>query len=65
MHNDLAINLTSTIDIYDELLIAKGNIYIYIYIYVHHVVVKEKIIMIFFSFFYITLVMRNPKGISH
>jgi hypothetical protein len=55
-----AINLISTIDIYDKLVIDRGNV-LNIYFNVHHV----KKIVNFFSFFYITLVMRFPKGISH
>jgi hypothetical protein len=31
----------------------------------HHVVIKEKMSLLFFSFFNMTLVMRNPEEISH
>jgi hypothetical protein len=65
IHNGPAINLISTIDIYDKLVITNGKIKKLIYFNVHHVIVKEKIHEFFFSFFYITLVMRNSKGISH
>jgi len=66
IHNGPAINLISTIDIYDKLVITIGFFIKKFYFNVHHVVVKEKIHdFILFSFFYITLVMRNSKGISH
>ncbi len=41
MLNGLAINLISTIDVYDKLVIAR-RIFLKIYFNVHHVVVKEK-----------------------
>jgi hypothetical protein len=42
IHNDPAISLISTIDIYDKLVIARGIFFKKIYFNVHHVVVKEK-----------------------
>jgi hypothetical protein len=39
--NGLAINLTSTIDIYDESVIVRGD-FLNFYFNVHHVVVNEK-----------------------
>jgi hypothetical protein len=41
-HNGPAINLISTIDIYDKLAIARGKVKIKSIFYVHCVVVKEK-----------------------
>ncbi len=64
IHNGLAINLISTIDIYDKLIVVKG--FFYNLFWCTSCCCKRKKIMIyFFSFFYITLIMRNPKGISH
>jgi len=40
-HNGHAINLISKIDIYDKLVITRGN-FLKIYFNVHHHVVKEK-----------------------
>jgi hypothetical protein len=55
IHNGLAINLISTIDIYDKLIITSG-ILKKNYFNINHVVVKEKKSMIFFfPFFYIML----------
>jgi hypothetical protein len=64
IHNGLAINLISTIDTYDKLVLARG-IFKKIYFNVCHFLEKKKIHDFFFPFFYITLVMRNSKGISH
>jgi hypothetical protein len=47
IHNGLAINLISTIDIYDKLVIARGNV-LKIYFNVHHV---KKNHGYFFQFF--------------
>jgi hypothetical protein len=41
IHNGPAVNLISTIDIYDKLVIASGKKKKEIYFNVHHVVVKE------------------------
>ncbi len=49
IHNGTAINLISTIDTYDKLVIARG-ILKKVYFNVHHVFGKEKKFMIFYFF---------------
>jgi len=63
IHNGHTINLVSTIDIYYKLVIVRGK---------NKIIkkctscyCKRKNLFLFFSFFNITLIMRNPKGISH
>jgi hypothetical protein len=50
IHNGLAINLISTIDIYDKLITFRGFYFFKIYFNVHHVVVKKKNHDFFFIF---------------
>jgi hypothetical protein len=50
IHNGLAINLISTIDIYDKLVIVKG-IFLKIYFNVHHAIKEIEI----FFFYFLTL----------
>jgi hypothetical protein len=52
IQNGLAINLISTIDIYDKLVIASGII-LENYFNIHYVVVKEKKSMILFFFIFL------------
>jgi hypothetical protein len=68
IHIGLAIDLISTIDIYDKLFIDRGFFLIKkIHFNVYHVVVKENKIhhLFFILFFYVTLIMMNSKGISY
>jgi hypothetical protein len=50
MHNGLAINLTSTIDIYDKLVIAKGIFKKYVLMYIMLLQKKNNSNVFFFIF---------------